>query len=250
MHLTDASVHFVPTVTVTVMRAAYAPLTPATSVDDLRRWAKAMKVKNLKTISFILGLMLCATTSCTNLKKNSYTPVSNVSGYLICNERRLDFVDGYIWMDCEPLESGKYNVQCRLFHGPFTIDQKNLIHKGCEVYLNHQSIPAVLPTNSASISPYVTVNFGRWETATLPNLNSMAIWFGIIVREGKYSSHRSIYIDKTTFDNLRFKYEPLRVEFSTKGRQGEGKDLVEWNISFSSTCYDTTCLMYGKWRGY
>jgi hypothetical protein len=209
-----------------------------------------MKVKNLKTISFILGLMLCATTSCTNLKKNSYTPVSNVSGYLICNERRLDFVDGYIWMDCEPLESGKYNVQCRLFHGPFTIDQKNLIHKGCEVYLNHQSIPAVLPTNSASISPYVTVNFGRWETATLPNLNSMAIWFGIIVREGKYSSHRSIYIDKTTFDNLRFKYEPLRVEFSTKGRQGEGKDLVEWNISFSSTCYDTTCLMYGKWRGY
>ncbi len=29
---------YVPTVTVPVMRAAYAPLTPVTSVDDLRRW--------------------------------------------------------------------------------------------------------------------------------------------------------------------------------------------------------------------
>jgi hypothetical protein len=208
-----------------------------------------MNVKTLKIIYFS-GLMLFVTTSCSNLKKTSYTPVSNVSGYLIYNERRLDFVDGFIWMDCEPLEWGKYDVECRLSHDPFTLDQKELIHKGRWVNLNHQSIPAGFPTNPASISPFVAINFGRWETATLPNLNSMAIWFRIIVHEGEYSSRRSIYIEKTTFDKLRFEYEPLRVEFSTKGRQGEGKDLVEWNITFSSTCYDTTCLMYNKWRGY
>jgi len=214
-------------------------------------------------------LALCVTTSCSisarrlcsstreprddnNYRKDLaiYAPVSKVKGFLIWEGRRLDFVDGFVWMSCEPLEWGKYEIECRLAHDPFTRQQIEYILEGREVLLTHQSIPAGFPTSSILTSPYVSVMFGRWDTATLPDLSAMRIEIRTFMAKGNRRCHSHIELDKKTFKELHFDYNPLRVQFSTKGKKGAGKDLVEWDITFSSTCYDSTHLMYHKWKGY
>lgn len=206
--------------------------------------------KQLILVSIICLGIFYGMTACSSLKEAEYVPLSRVRGHLLFEGKTLNFTDGFIRLSTEPLEWGKYEIECVLSHDPFTIEQKKTISGGYWVDLNFQSIPFGFPQikvheGDKFLSPFTSVMFGKWDTATLPNMEDMEI----VIQTGQGGRTARITIDRTTFKALRIDYNPLRVQFSTKGRLGEGETLIEWDICFASTCYGDTWLMYNKWKG-
>ena len=174
-----------------------------------------------------------------------------VSGFVECQGRRLEIVDGLIDFGTEPLEWEKYSIDCILAHEALSQDQIDAVRNGKWVDLNFQRVPDGFPvtqcSNGLPFSPVVTVSFGRWDVASPPQLERLDI--GLHLTHFDEESHLSVVLERAAFKVLQIKLNPLTVEFATEGAVVEDGKQIKWKIQFSTQYYGDPWPLYRHYTG-
>jgi hypothetical protein len=178
---------------------------------------------------------------------------AKVSGYLAVDGRRLDFVDGYVYFDCEPLEWNRYSLFCRLNHQSFTAAQINEIRSGWWVDLNHQDIPPGFPgpktANGSRLSPFVGIDIGRWDNATRPiaSRDIVGLHVGYFLPDFAGNSFGVLpgQVTRCVIDLT----SGVMVDIRTIGTYEYRGHKYEWDIAFAGRSYADPWPMTERWRG-
>lgn len=179
---------------------------------------------------------------------NRAKPVATVDGYFQIDEARLEFVDGYVSVDYEPLEWHRYELICHLSHDPFSEEERDNLLRGRWTDLNHQSIPPGFPGPRANgdgerISPSVSISIGRWPTAALPNMEDAT--FGLNYRHFPTDYDSSGFrLDRDEVEMCEIDAgKQVAIRLHTKGKTEIDGRKLEWDIRFEGAIYEDTWPM-------
>lgn len=244
-------------------------LRSGSATEDVRRGAPLAVVPSLdhspgtggtrRIITWVCAMFFAAIPACdpgadTTKSKEQTSRVCKVEGYFQMGEARLDFVDGFVSLDSEPLEGHRYGFTCHLSHDSFSPGELASILQGACADMNHQSVPKGFPGPRAMgegkrLSPRVTISIGGWPTATLPNVEqarlSMHHWYF----PTEYGD-MSVGIGRETFQVLEINTkEPVTIKFHTKGQEDIGGQTMRWDIKFEGVMYADIWPMRERWKG-
>jgi hypothetical protein len=183
-----------------------------------------------------------------------YVPISTVAGYLQMDDTRLDFVDGFVSVDYEPLEWHRYGFGCQLSHDQFSQAERKSLLDGKWTDLNHQSIPPGFPGPRANgdgerLSPRVSISIGRWPTAALPVVEDAVfkLGYGYFPTDFDFSG---LQLNSTEIEEFAIEVgEPVRVRIHTKGERELKGSKLKWDIRFEGVVHEDTWPMRERWQG-